>query len=119
LITIDLRGSQPGGEIVAPDRRRTDDGFENRILSALPRESVERLAANLETVDLFQGDILGHSDASIDHLYFIHRGLVSLVKTLEDGQSIEVSTVGIEGMEQSEAEGSSVPLSRMPGANAK
>jgi CRP-like cAMP-binding protein len=85
-------------ETVPPDRRRTDDGFDNGILSALPRESAERLAVNLETIDLSQGATIGHADEPIDYVYFVHRGLVSLVKTLEDGQSIEVRTVGIEGM---------------------
>jgi CRP-like cAMP-binding protein len=86
------------GTPVSPDRRRIEEGFENRILSALPRESVERLAVHLETVELTQGMTLGHADSPIDQVYFLNRGLVSLVKTLEDGQSIEVATVGIEGM---------------------
>jgi CRP-like cAMP-binding protein len=81
---------------VPPDRKPAGD-LGNRILLALPQESAARLAANMETVDLVQGTTLGHADAPIEHVYFVHRGLVSLIKTLEHGQSIEVRTVGIEG----------------------
>lgn len=80
------------------DRGRIGELSENRILAALPRKSAERLAANLETVDLLPGAVIGHADAPLEFAYFVHRGLVSLVKTLEDGQSIEVGTVGTEGI---------------------
>jgi CRP-like cAMP-binding protein len=81
-----------------PRDRAAGDDFDNRILLALPQESAARLVANMETVDLVQGTTIGHADAPIEHVYFVHRGLVSLIKTLEDGQNIEVRTVGSEGM---------------------
>jgi CRP-like cAMP-binding protein len=77
-----------------PDRRR----YANRILSALPPASSERLAGSLERVDLAQGAMLRHADAPMAHAYFLEQGLASLLKTMEDGRSIEVAAIGVEGM---------------------
>lgn len=45
-----------------------------------------------------RGQIIDHVDAPIKDLYFINRGLVSLVKTMKDGRTVEVGTVGVEGV---------------------
>jgi CRP-like cAMP-binding protein len=83
---------------VPADRSRVGEVSDNRILGALPRKSAERFAVNLETVELLPGTVIGHADAPIEFAYFVHCGLVSLIKTLADGQSIEVGTVGAEGL---------------------
>ena len=78
---------------------RIEEGmtFANLILSALAPASLQRLAPNLEAVELSQGRALHRADALIEHIYFLDKGLASLVKTMEDGRSIEVGAVGIEG----------------------
>jgi CRP-like cAMP-binding protein len=69
----------------------------NRLLQALPETIVERLWPELQPVDLARQQILHAAHKPIRHLYFIERGLVSSVKTMEDGRMIEVGAVGIEG----------------------
>jgi CRP-like cAMP-binding protein len=71
--------------------------YANLILSALASASLQRLAPNLEAVELSRGRVIHRADAPIEHIYFLDKGLASLVKTMEDGRSIEVVTVGIEG----------------------
>jgi hypothetical protein len=34
----------------------------------------------------------------MEYLYFINRGLVSLVKRMEDGRSVEIGAIGTEGL---------------------
>ena len=70
----------------------------NRILLALPSVSWERMKAHLEPVNLPQGKEIFVVGAPMKHLYFINRGLVSLVKSMEDGRSVEIGALGIEGV---------------------
>lgn len=76
----------------------TQPEFSNRILSALPQTTQRRLRPSLETVDIAKGEVIGRFDRSIEHIYFVCRGLVSLVKTMEDGRMVEVGAVGTEGV---------------------
>lgn len=70
----------------------------NRILNALTRAEYERVALDLEPVNLSAGEVLCHPEQPITHVYFPNRGTVSLVSTFEDGGSVEVGMVGNEGM---------------------
>ncbi len=70
----------------------------NRILLALPPATFERIRSNLEHVDLVRGQIVYHVDLPINELYFVDRGLISLVKTMQDGRTVEIGAVGIEGV---------------------
>jgi CRP-like cAMP-binding protein len=70
----------------------------NRLLAALPRVVSRKIGAELEPITLQRGMILHHAGASVDQVYFPDCGLVSLVKTMRDGRSVEVGAVGIEGM---------------------
>jgi CRP-like cAMP-binding protein len=76
----------------------TQPEFSNRILCALPQTTLRRLQPALETVEMAKGQVIGRFDRPIEHIYFINRGLVSLVKTMEDGRMVEVGAVGIEGV---------------------
>jgi CRP-like cAMP-binding protein len=78
-------------------RQATIPDLTNHILRALPRASLERLAPHLDFVDLGLKEVIPYATRSIDHLYFVDRGLVSLVKTMLDGRTVEVGAVGIEG----------------------
>ena len=70
----------------------------NRILNALPREEYERLAPNLEPVEMPPGEVLYHPDEPVTHVYFPNRGIVSIISIFADGGSVEVGMVGNEGM---------------------
>lgn len=80
--------------------RTIDQRFDitNRLLQALPAETLERLRPAFAHSHIHYGQVLDRPDGSVQHLYFVNRGLVSLVKTMQDGRSVEISTVGIEGM---------------------
>lgn len=71
---------------------------ENQLLAALPFEERERLLPHLERISLTLGDVLYESDVPIRYVYFPTGGVVSLLCTTDDGASIEVGTVGMEGM---------------------
>jgi CRP-like cAMP-binding protein len=70
----------------------------NRLLLALPPESLNRLSSDLEPVSLAGGQVIAQIDQPLRYVYFINRGLVSVVKTMEDGRSVEIGAIGIEGM---------------------
>ena len=71
---------------------------ENRILSALPRNEYERLLPHLERVHLPQSKIIYESGDIIRYAYFPLSGMISLLSTTEDGETLEVSMVGNEGV---------------------
>src|SRR5260370_33213232 len=77
---------------------RDDRGTSNRLLLALPRPDFDRLRPNLQPVELARRQVIHTVNSPITHLYFIEGGLVSLVKTMQDGRMIEIGAVGIEGL---------------------
>lgn len=70
----------------------------NFILSSLspPEESLIR--PHLEPVALPHKLTLFRPDEDITHVHFIEQGCASLLNTLPDGDSVEVGTIGNEGM---------------------
>jgi CRP-like cAMP-binding protein len=80
------------------DGRRASPPGGNRLLDALPGEELERLRPHLETTTMELKEVLFEPNVPIRHVYFPINGVCSLVTTMEDGQIIEVSTVGNEGM---------------------
>jgi CRP-like cAMP-binding protein len=70
----------------------------NHILSRLPPEDHERLRPHLEQVELRHSQILHHAGQPIDHVYFPHRAMVSLISQTAAGESVEVGVVGFEGV---------------------
>lgn len=70
----------------------------NRLLLSLPPETLARLRPELEIVALQRGQTIDRVDGKIENLHFVNRGLVSLVKTMRDGRSVEIGAVGIEGV---------------------
>jgi CRP-like cAMP-binding protein len=75
-----------------------DDSLANKILLALPRATLQRISPHLELVSLQQGQVIYHPEARIQKIYFINRGLVSLVRSMRDGRSMEIGAIGIEGV---------------------
>src|SRR5271165_3204768 len=72
--------------------------FANRILVGLPHATLKRILPDMDLVNMVRGQVIDRIDQSIDYLYFIDRGLVSFVKTMRDGRTVEVGAVGIDGM---------------------
>jgi CRP-like cAMP-binding protein len=85
----------PLAQIMTPRGR---NGLVNRILVALPPASLNRIRSSLEPMGLERGQVLVKLDEPLRHVYFVNRGIVSVVKTMIDGRSVEIGAIGIEGM---------------------
>jgi CRP-like cAMP-binding protein len=71
---------------------------DNRILSALPPPELVRLKPHFEPVRLPQGTTLYAAGDAVKHVYFLSKGMASLLALTEDGAATEVGMVGNEGM---------------------
>jgi CRP-like cAMP-binding protein len=70
----------------------------NWLLAALPQAEYDRLRAGMEVVRPRLQEVLYEQGDPMAHVYFPERGTVSLLAVMADADSIEVSTVGNEGM---------------------
>jgi CRP-like cAMP-binding protein len=84
--------------VVSTDPHAVHRPAGNLILSFLPPHEFDRLQPSLESVEMPQGQVLYESSAAIDHVYFVDQGMISVVSVMHDGSSIEVGTIGKEGM---------------------
>jgi CRP-like cAMP-binding protein len=93
-------------ELLARDRtssspRATDadrQAAKNRLLEALSPDTRASLEPHLERVTLEIGDILARVGDPWSHLYFPEGAAVSVLKHMDNGSTIEVGTVGNEGI---------------------
>lgn len=69
----------------------------NNLLEALPPGERGRFAHHLVQVELERGRLLYDPGDPIDHIYFPHDGVISLMTLMENGQAIESATIGPEG----------------------
>ena len=69
----------------------------NRILGALPDEEFGRIAPHLTYVKLEKDEVIYARGDAIEHVYFLEKGLVSLLSTSETG-SIEIAMVSKDGI---------------------
>ncbi len=72
--------------------------LDNRLLAALPRNALNLLVPHLTTVTLVQGVVVYETGDEVDHVYFPHNGMFSLLAVMRDGKAIETATVGCEGV---------------------
>ena len=72
--------------------------LDNKLLSSLPRDQMDLLTPHMTTKQLPQGQMLLEAGEEFDHVYFPHSGMLSLLVVLREGKSIEVATVGREGV---------------------
>ena len=70
----------------------------NRLLAALPAEEYERLLPHLQKVTLDFGQKLYEAEALIEYVYFPVNSIVSLLCASDARATVEVGTVGNEGM---------------------
>ena len=76
----------------------TPSPHQNHLLDALPPDSFQRIATQLELVPLSLGDVLYESGVKLKHVYFPTTAIVSLLYVMEDGASAEIAIVGNEGV---------------------
>jgi CRP-like cAMP-binding protein len=70
----------------------------NKLLAALPRDDYNRLAPSLTVVPLKLKQFLHKAGEPLTDVYFPGGGFCSIVTVLNDGDMVEVATVGREGM---------------------
>jgi CRP-like cAMP-binding protein len=70
----------------------------NQLLARLPANQYWPLLPHLRPVPLKFKQVLYEPRSPIDHAYFPTRGVLSAIISMENGTSIEVATVGSEGM---------------------
>jgi CRP-like cAMP-binding protein len=70
----------------------------NRLLAALPSDEFARLSPYLGSTPLEQGKVLEAPGERALHIYFPWDGVCSLTTTMRDGRSVEVGTIGSEGL---------------------
>jgi CRP-like cAMP-binding protein len=70
----------------------------NRLLAALPPDSLARLRPQLIPVELEFRAVLHRPEEPITTVYFPERGWFSVLAMLEDGDAAEVGLIGYEGV---------------------
>lgn len=76
-----------------PPRHR----YKNRVLAALPKAEIDRLAPHLSPVTLKLRKQLLNGETPA-YAYFLEDGLASVVLPMADGTTVEVGVVGIDGV---------------------
>jgi CRP-like cAMP-binding protein len=71
---------------------------DNRLLAALPAEVYDQFVPSLERVSLTLKQMLYQPNHAIAYVYFPLTAVASLVTLMQDGQKVEVATIGNEGM---------------------
>jgi CRP-like cAMP-binding protein len=70
---------------------------QNLLLNALPNESFEALAGHFKIFEAPVGNRIFEQDARTD-VYFPLNAVISLLRNLEDGGTLEVTMIGAEGV---------------------
>jgi CRP-like cAMP-binding protein len=70
----------------------------NRLLAALPVSEYAVLAPHLEPVAVTAMQILVEAGAPLDHVYFPETTMLSLLRRMRDGTSVETGTAGRDAM---------------------
>lgn len=70
----------------------------NRILGALLATEYKRLLPKLQHVTLTRGEVVYRADQDIEEVYFPEEAVVAMVDSMENGRTVEVGTIGREGI---------------------
>lgn len=70
----------------------------NKLLARLPRAELEAVAPDLDPVPLPLKTVLHEALQPIEYVYFVERGVASMVNEPETGDIVEFATIGPEGM---------------------
>ena len=85
-------GSQASRPVLSAGR------YANRIIASLPTEQIAHLERYLQRIELAQRDVLYEPDDDLRHVYFPETAVISLINAFSNGGTIEIGTVGREGM---------------------
>ena len=77
---------------------RHADPRRNVLLGSMPDEELARIASALEEVSLSRPTVLESPDAEIDSVYFPTSGIASIVAIGMDGEMVDTTMIGREGM---------------------
>jgi CRP-like cAMP-binding protein len=69
----------------------------NRLLNRLPENEMARLMPLFERVEITPRQILHHRNLPMEHVYFVERGLVSVMAKTTDREWVEVWLIGSDG----------------------
>ena len=81
-----------------PLARQLEHGRFNRFLAMLPPHDFSLLAPHLRTIPLERGAMLHDVGQEIEHVYFPHNGMVSLVAVMQNDATVETATIGRAGV---------------------
>jgi CRP-like cAMP-binding protein len=70
----------------------------NKLLAALPPEECDRILPALRTVPLRYKQVLHRHGEPVRYVYFPASGVTSITTLMRDGRTVEMATVGNEGM---------------------
>lgn len=70
----------------------------NGLLGRMAATDYALLQPDLERVPLTRRQVLDEPDQPVDHVYFVERGIGSVMAVQEDGSEIEVGLFGYEGL---------------------
>ena len=77
---------------------QTPTSPKNRLLAKLSPEDLALLLPHMQRVEIEQRTVLYDIGMPLDHIYFMEQGIASVITIMENGASIEVGMVGLEGM---------------------
>lgn len=70
----------------------------NRLLAFLPAEEFEMIRPDLRTIPMKLRQVLLRADDPICEIYFPNGGVASVTSVTQDGSTVEVATIGNEGL---------------------
>ena len=74
------------------------DAEVNRLLRAIPADAYARLVAESEVVTVERGELIYQPAEPIRRVYFPTDMILSVISVMENGDRVEVGTIGNEGM---------------------
>ena len=88
------------GAVASTSVRLLPDGspLRNRLLAALPSEDYGRIARDLRMIPVETGQTLQEHGAPVLDVFFPNGGVFSVTTRMNNGELVEVATVGLEGM---------------------
>ena len=70
----------------------------NHLLAKLAASDLSLISPHLAVVALKQGHVIHGEGDKVEHVYFPHHSMVSLLAVMQNGKAIETATVGREGV---------------------
>ena len=70
----------------------------NRLLALLPPDTRRRMLPAFQLISCDMSHVLYEPDRTITHIYFPLTAVTSVLSEMDDGTTVEVATIGREGM---------------------